>query len=85
LGLVCDLLNLYVLALIIRAVLSFFPLSPNSGLIPVVRALDTIIDPVLMPLRRVIPPIGMFDMSFLVLFILIQIIAGSVLHCGAIL
>ena len=84
-GIICAILNLYVLALIIRAVLSFFPLRPDSGLIPIVRALDTIIDPVLMPLRRIIPPAGMFDLSFLVLFLLIQLVLMPLLRCGLVI
>ncbi len=78
---VCDVLTLYTFALIIRALLSWIPLRPDSGLIPVVRVLDTVIDPVIQPLRRVIPPIGMFDVSFLVLFFIVEIIHSSV--CGA--
>ena len=77
-SLLCPLLGLYTLALIARAVLSWFPVSPGSGLIPVLRALDTIIDPVLQPLRRVIPRAGMFDLSFFVLIILVELIHGAV-------
>jgi len=75
---ICDLLNLYVLILVIRAVLSWFPIRPDSGLIPVLRALDTIINPVLMPLRRIIPPAGMFDLSYIALFIIILLIESAV-------
>jgi YggT family protein len=85
LGIVCAILNLYVLALIARAVLSFFPIRPDSGLIPVIRALDTIIDPILMPLRRIIPPAGMFDLSFLVLFLLIELLIMPALGCRLVL
>jgi len=81
---VCDLLSLYVLILVIRAVLSWFPIRPDSGLIPVLRALDTIINPVLMPLRRIIPPAGMFDLSYIALFIII-ILIQSVLCGGRVL
>ena len=73
-GIVCDLLSLYTLVLVVRAVLSWFPIRPDSGLIPVIRALDTVIDPVLRPLRRVIPPAGMFDLSYIALFIIIYLI-----------
>jgi YggT family protein len=83
-AIVCDLLSLYVLILVIRAVLSWFPIRPDSGLIPVLRALDTIINPVLMPLRRIIPPAGMFDLSYIALFIII-ILIQSVLCGGRIL
>jgi YggT family protein len=74
--LIGDLLQIYVLVLIIRAVLSFFPVRPDSGLIPVMRALDTVIDPLLLPLRRVIPPLGMFDMSFLALILIVEVVAS---------
>ncbi len=77
---ICALLGVYLLVLFIRAILSWFPIRPDSGLIPVLRALDTVINPVLMPLRRVIPPAGMFDMSYIVLVIII-VIVQSVL-CG---
>ena len=73
-GIICALLSLYTLVLIVRAVLSWFPIRPDSGLIPVLRALDTIIDPVLMPLRRIIPPAGMFDLSYIALFIIIYFV-----------
>ena len=76
-NLLCTLLGLYTLALIARAVLSWFPVSPGSGLIPVLRALDTIIDPVLQPLRRVMPRAGMFDLSFFVLIIGVQILHSA--------
>jgi len=78
---VCGLLSVYVLILIVRAVLSWFPIRPDSGLVPVLRALDTVIDPVLQPLRRVIPPAGMFDLSYIALFFIIFIVQ-SILCSG---
>lgn len=45
---------------------------------PIRQALDSIVEPMLAPIRRVLPPAGMFDFSPAVLLILIQII-GSVL------
>ncbi|GAC1541157.1 MAG: hypothetical protein NVS3B12_28550 [Acidimicrobiales bacterium] len=77
-GLICTLLGFYTIALIARAVLSWFPVGPGSGLIPVLRALDTVIDPVLVPLRRVLPRAGMFDLSFFVLIIAVQFIHSAI-------
>jgi YggT family protein len=77
---VCDLLSLYILVLFVRAVLSWFPIRPDSGLVPVIRALDAVIDPAVRPLRRVIPPAGMLDLSYLVLFIIVIVIHSIV--CG---
>ena len=77
---VCDLLSLYTLVLVVRAVLSWFPIRPDSGLVPVIRALDTVINPVLQPLRRVIPPAGMFDLSYIALFIIVYLVQVAI--CG---
>ena len=43
--------------------------------------LHDITEPVLAPLRRVIPPAGMFDLSFLVLFVLLIILRSAI--CAA--
>ena len=75
----CALGNLYVLILIARAILSWFPIGPDSALLPIVRFLHAVTEPVLAPLRRVIPPLGMFDMSFLVALIGIEIFTSAVL------
>ncbi len=82
---ICPLLELYTIALIGRAVLSWFPVSEGSAIVPVLRALDTVINPVLVPLRRVIPAAGMFDLSFLVLIIGVQILHGAVCGGGTII
>lgn len=47
-------------AIFARSLLSWFPIDPNG---PVVQALVAITEPVLEPLRRVIPPIGMIDFT----------------------
>ena len=36
--------------------------------------LAEVTDPVIAPLRRVIPPVGMLDLSFIVAIILIQVL-----------
>ena len=47
-------------AILVRALLSWFPIDRDG---PVVKAIAAITDPVLEPLRRVIPPIGMIDIT----------------------
>ena len=79
-ALVCELLTVYLLILFARAVLSWFPIRPDSGLVTVLRVLDRIIDPVLQPIRRVVPPMGMLDMSYLVLVIAVLVIKSIL--CG---
>lgn len=78
-GILRFLLIAYLIILIGRAILSWFPLSPNSPLRPLNDFCIAVTEPVLAPMRRVIPPAGMFDLSFLVLWFVI-IILLQVLH-----
>jgi len=74
-----DLGQLYVLILFGRAILSWFPYSHNSPLNPVRRVVFVLTEPVLAPFRRIVPPVGMFDLSFLVAFIVVELIVQNVL------
>jgi YggT family protein len=71
--------QLYVIVLVLRAVLSWFPTSSSSPFAPVIRIIYLITEPVLIPFRRLIPPIGMFDISFLIAFIVVEVIVTEVL------
>ncbi len=55
--------------IIIEAILSF--VNPHAPLAPVIRALN---QPLLSPLRRVIPPLGGIDFSPLVALFLLQVV-----------
>lgn len=78
-NLLFDLGELYVVILFVRAILSWFPYSPNSPLNPVRQVIFTITEPVLAPFRRVIPPVGAFDISFLVALIVVQLVVNNIL------
>ncbi len=58
----------FIALLIIEAVFSW--INPQAPLAPFIRALN---DPLLRPLRRVVPPIGGIDFSMLVAIILLQV------------
>ena len=73
----CALVTVYILILLLRAVISWFP-APSGGSATMFRILMDLTEPVLAPLRRVIPPIGMFDLSFTVLFVFLLIVRGVV-------
>jgi YggT family protein len=77
---VCVIIKLYLLVLVARAITSFFPVTPGTAFAQIVDVLYKLTEPVLGPLRRVIPPLGMFDLSFLVVVIAIQVFA-SVIGC----
>ena len=78
-GPLCAFGNLYLLLLLARAILSWFPISQGSALVPVVRFLHTVTEPVLAPFRRVIPQMGMFDISYLVVFFIAEIFVNALL------
>jgi YggT family protein len=63
--------NIFILLIIADSILSFF-LSPYH---PVRVTIDRIINPFLAPIRRVIPLVGMLDLSPLILIILVEILA----------
>ena len=65
--------NILILLVIIDAVLSFF-LDPYH---PVREIIGRIINPLLMPIRRVVPLVGMLDLSPLILIILVEILARA--------
>ncbi len=71
-----TILRVYMFIVIIKVILSYF-LSPYH---PVREALDRLVDPLLNPIRRNIPPIGMFDFSPLVLIIIIQVIDSLIMQ-----
>ncbi|MGD8814731.1 MAG: YggT family protein [Anaerolineales bacterium] len=61
---------LLILAVLIDVVLGYF-VDPYN---PIRRTLDSIVQPMLAPIRRVLPTLGGFDFSPLVLIILIDLI-----------
>lgn len=61
---------LIILLIVISSLLSFF-VSPYH---PVREALDRIVNPMLDPIRRVVPLLGGLDFSPLILVILIQLV-----------
>lgn len=77
--LVCILLLLFQLAFLLRIVLGFFPLAPGSGS-ATVRDLSVLVtDPVVLPLRRAVPPVG-GAMSFPVADLLVLLILAVLIR-----
>ena len=80
-GIVCDVLTVFIVILFARAVLSWFPIRPDTVTAQINRLLIDLTEWALRPLRRIIPPVGMFDLSFLVLFFVILLVRSAVLGC----
>ena len=70
LRILCEVLSL---AIIFRAILSWFSPSPSNILVVL---LYKVTEPLLAPLRRIIPRAGMFDFTPLVAIILLQLVAS---------
>jgi YggT family protein len=57
-----------------RAILSWFPLRQGTFMASLYALLIDLTEPVLRPVRRVIPPAGMLDTSFMVVFFALVIL-----------
>jgi len=64
------------LAILIRVLMSWIRPNPYN---PFVQAIYQITEPIMGPLRRIIPPLGMIDITPMVALIILQIVRGMVL------
>ena len=55
LWIICQLLLLFLLAIFGRVLLSWFPLNPNGAMATVAGFLFTVTDPIMKPVRRMLP------------------------------
>jgi YggT family protein len=62
-GIICLILQFWLLAVFIRIVLSWFPATQGGMLATVSNVLRTVTDPVLEPVRRMLPPVRMGSMG----------------------
>lgn len=74
LGVLLEVLGFLIFA---RALVSWFPIDRNGA---VVRALDQITEPILEPLRRIIPPIGMIDITPMLAMFFFFIVGGMLMQ-----
>ena len=79
-GLICAIANIYVLIVIARTISTFFPISSGSPLLPVVDFLYKATEPVFAPIRRVLPTVGPFDFTPVVVIIGVNVIS-RILGC----
>jgi YggT family protein len=73
-------LNIYLLVLLVRVLLSWFPNLDWSN--PVLSGVSAITDPYLNAFRGLIPPLGGLDLSAILAFLAIQLLQ-SLLQAGA--
>lgn len=64
--------QILILLVILSVIFSYF-MDPYH---PIRRGVDRLVEPLLTPIRRIVPLVGMLDFSPLVLIILIQVVAS---------
>ncbi|HEY3474024.1 MAG TPA: YggT family protein [Anaerolineales bacterium] len=68
--------QLLVLLVIVSVILSFF-MDPYH---PIRRSIDGFVEPMLSPIRRIVPLVGPLDLSPLILIILIQLLSNLLIR-----
>jgi YggT family protein len=63
-----------IIAIVIRSLLSWFPIDRNNVL---AHVLESVTDPILAPLRRIIPRLDMIDFAPMVAIILLYVITWA--------
>lgn len=63
-----------IVAIIIRSLMSWFPIDPNNIFVNIVH---TITEPILAPLRRILPRLEMIDLSPMLAIILLYVIVWA--------
>jgi YggT family protein len=71
-----GLLSLLILFIFIRFLASWFVFTRKTFLSLVVK----VTDPILLPVQRLIPPIGMFDVSAMIVLLIISFLQAIVLN-----
>ena len=81
-GIVCSIIQLYIIVVFARILLDWVRVPGDHPVGRVRSALSIVVDPVLIPLRRIIPPVRMgaaaLDLSPLVLLIGLSILSSAI-------
>lgn len=75
-------LQAYIIVIFARVILSWFPITPGTAMASVANVLHALTEPVLGPIRRILPPMRMggmgLDLSPIIVLIGLQIVAGAI-------
>ena len=61
-----------------RVILSWFPLRPGTAMASVYRVLIDVTEPLFSPLRRIMPPMGMLDLTPFVVSLIVVIVRQAI-------
>lgn len=68
------LITLLIIAIFVRAILSWFNMDPRN---PLIEALNAVTEPILEPIRRFMPHLGI-DLSPMIAIILLSVIQSAI-------
>ena len=74
-GILVEILYLAILA---RVILSWIPVRDNKILISILKVVYAITEPILIPIKKILPRTGMFDFSPMVALVLLIILQNIV-------
>jgi YggT family protein len=73
-SIVCLLIQLYMLVIFARIIMSWFPPTPGTTYARIFEGFDKVTEPVLAPIRAMLPPVRMggmgLDLSPIVVFVI---------------
>ena len=78
--LLCSLISVYYIVLFARVILSWFPMQPGTALASIASIIYTVTEPVMGPVRRIIPTVGMIDISPIVVFFGLRILQSAICY-----
>jgi YggT family protein len=76
--LLCSLISVYFIVLFARIILSWFPMQPGTPMASIASVIYQLTEPVMGPVRRLIPTIGMIDISPIVVFFGLRILQSAI-------
>jgi YggT family protein len=79
--LLCSLIDVYYIVLLARVILSWFPMQPGTAMASIGSIIYQLTEPVMGPVRRIIPSVGMIDISPIVVFFGLRILQSAI--CSA--
>jgi len=80
LSLICSLISVYYIILFARVILSWFPMQPGTAMASIGSIIYQLTEPVMGPVRRIIPTIGMIDISPIVVFFGLRILQSAICY-----
>jgi YggT family protein len=80
----CRLVQAYIIVIFVRVILSWFPISPGSGMASIYSVVYNLTEPVLGPIRRLMPGIGVggmgLDLSPIIVILLVQLLVIPIMQ-----